>query len=79
MQFIELDLGNVKQIHFDNDDIMVFLLNRMGKCMPFAQGIKDAHAVLSLHETDKAPTLFCGDGGAGRRFDLATNASFVLP
>ena len=41
LQFIELDLGDVKQIHFDDDDdIMVFLLNQMSKCMPLAQGIE---------------------------------------
>ena len=32
-----------------------------------------------IHEMGKAATLFFGGGGAGKRFGLATNESFVLP
>ena len=58
---------------------VVFLLFPMGKCMPLSQGIERYIFTLSLHENDKfVATPYCGDGGAGRRLGLTTNASFVL-
>ena len=64
---MELDWGDVKQFYFNDDGIMAFLLNPMGKCMPLAQGIERLHIMYYP----------CMRWRAGRRFSLATNASFV--
>ena len=55
--FIELDSRDVKQIYFDDNDIMVFVLNPMDKCMSLAQGI-EGYTHYPCMKTIKRPLYF---------------------
>ena len=79
-QFVRLDSGDAKQIHFDDNEnhtLNGILVRSNGKMYATCTRHREIYT-LSLHENVKANTPSYGDEEAGRRFGLPTSPLFVL-